>query len=204
MTVQADEALINTENGTTSQTISEMQLRELPLVNRSVLDLAVTLPNVSGDSGSEDPAVTSGQPVPGYNLSLNGGRPGGTSILNNRRRILRRGLPYGALGAPDDDGEHGVIFLAYCSDLFRQFEFIQQQWLQYGLDVNAGNDTCPLLGNRDNNDAKFVIASDPASGKPPFVCSNLPQFVELHGGNYFFVPSMTALRMIGMGTVDPT
>ena len=81
VTVQSDEALVNTENGTTAQTISEMQLRELPLVNRSVLDLAVTLPNVSGDSGSEDPAVTSGQPVPGYNLSLNGGRPGGTSIL---------------------------------------------------------------------------------------------------------------------------
>jgi hypothetical protein len=81
VTVQPEDALINTENGTTSQTISEMQLRELPLVNRSVLDLAVTLPNVSGDAGSEDPSVTSGMPVPGYNLSLNGGRPGGTSIL---------------------------------------------------------------------------------------------------------------------------
>jgi len=81
VTVQSDEELINTETGTTSQTISEMQLRELPLNNRSVLDLAVTLPNVSGDAGSEDAEVTSGQPVPGYNLSLNGGRPGGTSIL---------------------------------------------------------------------------------------------------------------------------
>jgi len=81
VTVQPEDALINTENGTTSQTISEMQLRELPLVNRSVLDLAVTLPNVAGDAGSEDPSVTSGMPVPGYNLSLNGGRPGGTAIL---------------------------------------------------------------------------------------------------------------------------
>lgn len=132
--------------------------------------------------------------------------PGGTSVLNNRRRVLRRGLPYGtaASGATDDGGERGVIFLAYCADLFRQFEFIQQQWLQYGLDANAGNDACPLLGNRDNNDAKFVIASDPAGGKPPFICSNLPQFVEMRGGDYFFVPSMTSLRMIGMGTVDPT
>ena len=46
-----------------------------------MLDLAVTVANVSGDAGSEDADVTSGQPVPGYNLSLNGGRPGGTSIL---------------------------------------------------------------------------------------------------------------------------
>src|SRR5215813_2339001 len=81
VTVQPEDALINTENGTTSQTISEVQLRELPLFNRSVLDLAVTLPNVSGDSGSEDPAVTSGQPVPGYNINLNGGRAGSTAIL---------------------------------------------------------------------------------------------------------------------------
>ncbi len=79
--ISADTALINTETGTTTQTISEIQLRELPLNNRSVLDLAVTIPNVSGDAGSEDAEVTSGQPVPGYNLSLNGGRPGGTSIL---------------------------------------------------------------------------------------------------------------------------
>ena len=30
------------------------------------------------------------------------------------------------------------------------------------------------------------------------------QFVEVRGGEYFFLPSMTALRMIGMGTIDPT
>lgn len=79
--ISADEAIINTESGATAQTISERQMRELPLNNRSVLDLAVTIPNVSGDAGSEDAEVTSGQPVPGYNLSVNGGRPGGTSIL---------------------------------------------------------------------------------------------------------------------------
>jgi hypothetical protein len=46
-----------------------------------VLDLAVTVANVSGDAGSEDPEVTSGQPVPGFNLNLNGGRSGSTAIL---------------------------------------------------------------------------------------------------------------------------
>jgi hypothetical protein len=32
----------------------------------------------------------------------------------------------------------------------------------------------------------------------------MPQFVETRGGEYFFVPSMTALRMIAQGLVDPT
>jgi hypothetical protein len=49
-----------------------------------------------------------------------------------------------------------------------------------------------------------VIPVDPASGHPPFIVEGLPQFVEVRGGEYFFVPSMTALRMIGMGVVDPT
>ena len=52
--------------------------------------------------------------------------------------------------------------------------------------------------------AKFVIPSDPKTGRPPFIVEGIPQFVETRGGEYFFVPSMTALRMIGMGVVDPT
>lgn len=81
LTVSAEASLLNTESGTTTHTITERQIQDVPLNNRSVLDLAVTSPNVSGDAGSEDPEVTSGQPVPGFNLSLNGGRPGSTTIL---------------------------------------------------------------------------------------------------------------------------
>ena len=81
VTINSDAQLINTESGTTSQTITARQIQDVPLNNRSVLDLAVTIPNVSGEAGSEDPGVTSDQPVPGYNLSVNGGRPGSTSIL---------------------------------------------------------------------------------------------------------------------------
>jgi len=141
-----------------------------------------------------DPLLASNDPK-----QLNG------SVLNNRRRILRRGLPYGEAvpGATTDDQEHGIVLLATCANLFRQFEFVQQQWMQYGLDFNTGNDTCPIVGNH-GPDAKFVIAADPAGDKPPFICDRLPQFVETRGGEYFFTPSMTALRMIAAGIVDPT
>jgi deferrochelatase/peroxidase EfeB len=127
------------------------------------------------------------------------------SALNNRRRILRRGLPYGSVDGANaaDNAEHGIIFLAVCSSLFRQFEFVQQQWVQYGLDFNAGSDTCPIVGNHDA-DAKIVIPTDPNGAGAPFICAGVPQFVEPRGGEYFFVPSMSALRMIGMGIVDPT
>jgi deferrochelatase/peroxidase EfeB len=135
------------------------------------------------------------------------------SVLNNRRRVLRRGLPYGYSqdGALDKD-ERGLVMLVVCASLFRQFEFVQQQWINYGLDSHAGSDTCPIVGNHSDGTsggktgpkAKFVIPADPASGHPPFIVEGIPQFVETRGGEYFFVPSMTALRMIGMGVVDPT
>ena len=128
-----------------------------------------------------------------------------TSQLNNRRRILRRGLPYGPANLDDrsDETEQGVIMMIIAANLFRQFEFIQQQWIQYGLDFHEGNNTCPLLGNHEQHKL-HPIASDPTSGKPPFIMSGLKTFVECRGGDYFFVPSMTALRMMAIGIVDPT
>lgn len=81
VTIQGDSQTVNSDSGTISQTITERQIRDLPLNNRSVLDLAVTMPNVSGDAGSEDVDAVSNQPVPGFNLSVNGGRPGSTSML---------------------------------------------------------------------------------------------------------------------------
>jgi len=133
------------------------------------------------------------------------GTPGANpdSALTNRRRIMRRGLPYGDPNAIDDASEHGVIFIAICSSLFRQFEFVQQQWVQYGSSFNSGNDTDPLVGLRRPG-AKFVIAADPAGDKAPFICANLPLFVETRGGEYFFAPSLTALRQIAEGSIDPT
>jgi len=127
---------------------------------------------------------------------------GSGTILVNRRRILRRGLPYDT--TKDGKRERGIVMLICCSSLERQFEFVQQQWINYGMDSNAGNDTCPMLGVRQVDELKFVIPNDPEGEGAPYICSNLPQFVETKGGAYFFVPSMTSLRMIAIGMIDPT
>jgi Dyp-type peroxidase family len=126
--------------------------------------------------------------------------------LVDRRRVTRRGLPYGkpvpeSEPATDTD-EHGVIFIALNASLVRQFEFIQQQWINYGNDAHQGNDKDMLLGNHGGH-GRYAIQGDNAPTNPPFVCSHLPNFVELRGGDYFFLPSITALGMIGMGLVDP-
>jgi Dyp-type peroxidase family len=126
--------------------------------------------------------------------------------LINRRRITRRGLPYGAW-VPEgetarDSEERGVIFMALNANISRQFEFVQQQWIEYGNDAHLGNEKDLLMGNHGGR-GKFVVQGDTSATNPPFVCSNLPNFVELRGGDYFFLPSITALGMIAMGLVDP-
>jgi deferrochelatase/peroxidase EfeB len=126
--------------------------------------------------------------------------------LINRRRITRRGLPYGRF-VPEsepvsDIEERGIIFMVLNASLSRQFEFVQQQWIQYGNDAHLGNEKDMLLGNHGGS-GRFVVQGEASTTNPPFVCSSLPDFVELRGGDYFFLPSITALGMIAMGLVDP-
>jgi Dyp-type peroxidase family len=126
--------------------------------------------------------------------------------LVNRRRISRRGMPYGPYIPEDqpgsDDGEHGIVFMALNASIFRQFEFVQQQWIEYGNDARQGNDKDVLIGNHGGH-GKLMIQGSADPLNPPFMCGALPNFVELRGGDYFFIPSITALRMIAAHSVDP-
>ncbi len=81
VTVSAEATTINTESGSLSSTVTEREIQDLPLINRSVLDLALTLPNVSGDAGTENPALVSVTTCPGCNLSVGGGRPMSTLMM---------------------------------------------------------------------------------------------------------------------------
>jgi hypothetical protein len=81
VTVQAQAVMIDANSGTLSSTITTRQIEDAPLLNRSVLDLALTLPNVAGDAGSENPTLVAGTPCPGCNLSLGGGRPMSSMIM---------------------------------------------------------------------------------------------------------------------------
>jgi deferrochelatase/peroxidase EfeB len=132
--------------------------------------------------------------------------------LSNRRRIARRGLPYGHVDDPTSDkGEHGVIMMIVNADLSRQFEFTQQQWMNYGNDFGLANDPDPLLGNHGTNESRLAggrmtIEGDDSTKPPtpPYFCNKMPTLVETRGGDYFFIPSLTCLRMIARGIIDPT
>ncbi len=126
--------------------------------------------------------------------------------LVNRRRIIRRGLPYGdAKDRQSDRGNHGIVIMMLNADIGRQFEFVQQQWINYGNDFKASNDKEILLGNHDKEyPSRAVLAADPDGERAPYFLRNIPRLVETRGGDYFFIPSMTALRLIAKGLIDPT
>lgn len=111
--------------------------------------------------------------------------------LVNRRRITRHGLPYGPY-VPEDqpvrDGEHGIIFMALNASLFRQFEFVQQQWVEYGNDARLGNDKDVLIGNHQGGD-KHMIQGTEDPQNPPLVCGGLPNLWNSAAGTIFSCPA---------------
>jgi deferrochelatase/peroxidase EfeB len=125
--------------------------------------------------------------------------------LATRRRILRRSLTYGPY-APDgvevDPQPRGIIFMAVCASLSRQFELVQQQWGNYGDDFGLSEDRDPMVGN-NRGSGRFVIPGDIRRREEPFICSGLPSFVTVRGGDYFFIPGLAALRLLAAGRIDP-
>ncbi|MEO6923744.1 MAG: dyp-type peroxidase [Bryocella sp.] len=135
---------------------------------------------------------------------------GFNGALINRRRITRRGMPYGPIcleeeecpAADMDAVDRGIIFIALNASLSRQFEFVQQQWIEYGNDAKLGNEKDLLMAQHLPGE-KYSVQGDLRPENPPLFCTDLPNFVELKGGDYFFLPSMTALGMLALGLVDP-
>src|SRR5271157_3953374 len=118
--VSAGAPLVNVESGTTGQTITEVQFVNAPLANRSVLDLAITVPNVSGDVGTEDPGVGSGGTQPGYNLTINGGRSGSSLMLADGVNNTGVGLARAVVSfSPETVQEMSVQTNAYSAEYGR-------------------------------------------------------------------------------------
>lgn len=117
-------------------------------------------------------------------------------IANHTRRLVRRGLPYGPKFDPSapDRAERGLLGNFLCADLAAQFEAIQYDWINLGLQdprVTGSND--PLLGANDPQTSWF----DLPTSQGPIRLRGLPRFVRTRGGAYTFFPGISALHWIG-------
>jgi deferrochelatase/peroxidase EfeB len=119
-------------------------------------------------------------------------------------RLLRRGREYGEGLSPQDalqpkspnDSERGLHFICLNSNIARQFEFVQGAWLMSTKFNGLNGESDPLMGNREPIAGCPVTNtfSIPRENGLRERCSDLPQFVSVRGGAYFFLPSLRALR----------
>jgi Dyp-type peroxidase family len=111
----------------------------------------------------------------------------------HRHRLIRRGVPYGqplASGSDDDGAERGLNFVCMGASIVRQFEFVQTQWINDGNIFVLGADKDVFAGDNDGT-GKMII-----QGRPPWFAGAVPRFVTTKGGDYFFLPGITALHYL--------
>jgi len=119
--------------------------------------------------------------------------------VNRRHRLLRRGREYGppltideAL-AGGDAAERGLHFMCINANIARQFEFVQHTWLNNPKFGELYDDVDPIAAPRCGT---FTIPTDGVRER----VTDVPRFVSVKGGGYFFLPGLAALRYLaGMG-----
>jgi deferrochelatase/peroxidase EfeB len=124
-------------------------------------------------------------------------------------RVLRRGREYGVKITPEEalrpapagEAPRGLQFACLCANILRQFEFVQNAWLMSTKFDGLTEESDPLLGNRAAVGDCPVTGhfSIPRKDKLTRRLTNLPQFITVRGGAYFFMPSLRALRYITRG-----
>jgi len=116
----------------------------------------------------------------------------------DRHRLLRRGRSYGpGIDTPwrvegDDRAERGLFFVCLNANIRRQFEFVQQTWANNPKFGGLYEERDPLIGDNDGAASEFTIPDLPARQR----LEGLPRFVDVRGGEYFFLPSVRALRFL--------
>ncbi|WP_258527609.1 Dyp-type peroxidase [Streptomyces sp. NBRC 110611] len=124
-----------------------------------------------------------------------------TVVETGIHRVLRRGAAYGPVlpdGVLEDDGaERGIIFVFLGASLSRQFEFVQQVWLNRGDFAGLGTERDPLVGDNAGT-GTHTIPARPVRRR----LTGLPRFVTVRGGEYCFLPGLAALTWL-TGLPDP-
>jgi Dyp-type peroxidase family len=129
-----------------------------------------------------------------------GDDPAASTETARKHRLIRRGRPYGpplpATGAdPSADVDRGLLFVVLNANLRRQFEFIQQTWLNNPKFGGLGEEDDPLVGARPGGTTHFTVPQELLRERH----HELPRFVWPRGGGYFFLPGLRALRYLAEG-----
>ena len=87
----------------------------------------------------------------------------------------------------DDGAERGLLFICLNADIARQFEFVQQTWILNKNFATLYDETDPLVGPK----GRFTIGEQPLRR-----IVEVETFIQSAGGEYFFLPSLPALKYL--------
>ena len=115
----------------------------------------------------------------------------------NLHRLIRRGTTYGppydpnALSEEDDQVPRGAYFLFISAKAMTTIEFLQQEWINDGNFMELGSERDPIIGLQEEG-ATFTIPREPVRRR----VHGIETFNVLRGGEYFFMPSLSALKWL--------
>ena len=139
--------------------------------------------------------VTGYKTPPGSHIRRCNPRDAEVAGVVRLHRMIRRGTAYGPLLPPrvleDDGAERGLMFAFVGAHLKRQFEFVQSEWVNGGEFLGLGDAKDPVTGSGDGS-GSYSIPRRPL----PRRIHNLARFVVTRGGEYGFMPSLSALRWL--------
>jgi Dyp-type peroxidase family len=127
---------------------------------------------------------------------------GGGEADTQTHRLLRRGIPFGLpyrasarrddrrTANPDFPHDRGLLFLCYQTSIANQFEFVQRSWVNDSGFPQPGDGHDPIISQAEAN-RSFRMPG----GKSDHI-SLMQRWVITTGGEYFFAPSINALRLL--------
>lgn len=140
-----------------------------------------------------------------------GPTPAESLLVADRHRLLRRGRAYGPPLAPsfdpadilasDGSGDRGLQFICFNTDIGRQFEFVQNTWVNSlkfdGLYADPDPVIAPHKSAADpathpEEVSRFTVQRCPVRHR----VGKIPRFVTIRGGAYLFMPGIRALQYL--------
>jgi Dyp-type peroxidase family len=121
--------------------------------------------------------------------------------VDRRHRIVRRGRSYGPQATPEelfaapagaDEQERGLHFISVNANISRQFEFLQQTWLNNPKFAGLYDDADVIVGRAADGGASFTVQGRPVRRR----LVDVPRFTAVRGGAYLFMPGLAALRYL--------
>jgi deferrochelatase/peroxidase EfeB len=171
------------------------------LRSRTVPELGSDLKQMNNFTYAQDPK---GLRCPiGAHIRRMNPRDTALEVMTNVKihRIIRHGTSYGPPlpeNVTDDDGkQRGIFFIFLSAKAPETFEFLKREWINTGNFLGLGPEEVPIAGEHAGA-GTFTIPGKPIRRR----LQGMERFTVTRGGEYGFVPSLSALRWLASSPAE--